>query len=124
MRARGLGVDQGLGRGCVRVPDGRQATCAFAHSTELIGGTAIISHLPRIVIQVVVRSTLTSLDLPRVRKLAVVESEVTTAVAMHLAVLVPTSFKLIAVLTLGDIQQGIAYVLLDRACLSHVEVGR
>ena len=124
MPPRAFVLDRGLARALVSVPDGRQATCAFAHSTELIGGTAIISHLPRIVIQVVVKSTLTSLDLPRVRKLAVVESEVTTAVAMHLAVLVRTSFRLIAVRTLGDIQQRLAYDLLDRACRSQLEVGR
>src|SRR5258708_15275573 len=74
MPPRAFVLDRGLARALVSVPDGRQATCAFAHSTELIGGTAIISHLPRIVIQVVVKSTLTSLDLPRVRKLAAVEA--------------------------------------------------
>jgi CRP/FNR family transcriptional regulator len=90
----------------------------------LIGGTTIVSHPPRILVQVVVKSTLTSLDLSRVRKLAMTESQITMAVAMHLAALVRSSFRLIAVRSLGDIRQRLAYDLLDRACRSQLEVGR
>ena len=124
MPPRAFVLDRGLARAYVSVPDGRQATCTFAHSRELIGGTTIVSHPPRIVIQVVIKSTLTILDLPRVQKLAAAESQVTMAVAMHLAALVRTAFRLIAVRTLGDIEQRLAYDLLDRACRTQLEVGR
>jgi len=117
-------LDRGLARAYVGVADGRQATCAFFHSRELIGGTTLVSHPPRILVQVVVRSTLTSLDLPMVRQLAVTENQVTAAIAVHLAALVRSAFRLIAVRSLGDIRERLAYDLLDRACRSQLMVGR
>lgn len=117
-------LDRGLARAYVTVPDGRQATCTFFHSQELIGATTIVSHPPRILVQVVVKSTLTHLDFAKVHKLVATENEVTEAVAVHLAALVRTSFRLIAVRSLGDIRQRLAYDLLDRACQSQLLVGR
>ena len=117
-------LDRGLARAYVSVPDGRQATTTFFHSRELIGGTAIVSHPPKILVQVVVKSTLTSLDLPKVRKLAATESQVTAAIAVHLAALVRNAYRLIAVRSLGDIRGRLAYDLLDRACRSQLVVGR
>jgi CRP/FNR family transcriptional regulator len=75
-------------------------------------------------VQVVVKSTLTSLDVPMARKLVATENQVTAAVAAHLAALVRNAFRLIAVRSLGDIRQRLAYDLLDRACRSQLEVGR
>ncbi len=124
MPPRAFLLDRGLARAYVSVPDGRQATCTYFHSNELIGGTTIVSHAPRILVQVVVKSTLTSLDVSRVRKLAATENQITTAVAVHLAALVRSSFRLIAVRSLGDIRQRLAYDLLDRACRSQLKVGR
>jgi CRP-like cAMP-binding protein len=124
MPPRAFLLDRGLARAYVGVPDGRQATCTFFHSRELIGGTTIVSHPPRILVQVVVKSTLTSLDLAMVRKLAATENQVTAAVAVHLAALVRSAFRLIAVRSLGDIRERLAYDLLDRACRSQLEVGR
>jgi CRP-like cAMP-binding protein len=94
MPPRAFLLDHGLVRAYVSVPDGRQATCTFFHARELIGGTSIVSHPPAIVVQVVVNSALTCLDLVKVRKLASMENEVTTAVAVHLAALVRSSFRL------------------------------
>jgi CRP-like cAMP-binding protein len=124
MPLRAYLLDRGLARAYVTVPDGRQATCTFFHSRELIGGTTIVSHPPRILVQLVVKSTMTSLDLPRVRKLMATENDVTAAIALHLAALVRHSFRLIAVRSLGDIRERLAYDLLDRACRSQLEVGR
>jgi CRP-like cAMP-binding protein len=124
MPLRAFLLDRGLARAYVGVPDGRQATCTFFHSNELIGGTTIVSHPPRILVQVIVESTLISLDLAKLRKLAATESQVTGAVAVHLAALVRNAFRLIAVRSLGDIRQRLAYDLLDRACRSQLEVGR
>ena len=117
-------LDRGLARAYVGVPDGRQATCTFFHSRELIGGTTIISHPPMILVQVIVKSTLTSLDLAMLRTLAVTDSQVTGAIAEHLAAVVRGAFRLIAVRSLGDIRQRLAYDLLDRACQAQLMVGR
>ena len=124
MPPRAFLLDRGLARAYVGVPDGRQATCTYFHSNELIGGTTIVSHPPRILVQVIVKSTLICLDLPMLRKLAVTENQVTGAIAVHLAALVRSAFRLIAVRSLGDIRQRLAYDLLDRACRSQLEVGR
>jgi CRP/FNR family cyclic AMP-dependent transcriptional regulator len=117
-------LDRGLARAYVTVPDGRQATCTFFHAQELIGATTIVSHPPRILVQVVVKSSLTSLDFGKLRKLVATENDITDAIAVHLAALVRSSFRLIAVRTLGDIRQRLAYDLLDRACRSQLAVGR
>ena len=117
-------LDRGLARAYAGAADGRQATAAFFHTRELIGGTTIVSHPPRILVQVVVKSTLTSLDVPKLRKLMSAENEVTAAVAAHLAALVRNSFRLILVRSLGSIRERLAYDLLDRACQAQLEVGR
>jgi CRP-like cAMP-binding protein len=117
-------LDRGLVRGYTTVPDGRQTSVTFFHSNELVGGTAIVSHPPRILVQVVVKSTLTALDLERVRSLAVSENEVLAAVAEHLASRIRNAYRLIAVRSLGSILERLAYDLLDRACRSQLELGR
>jgi len=121
---RAVLLDRGLARSYVSVPDGRQATAAFFHPRELFGGTTIVSHPPTIFVQMVVASTLTTLDLSKVRNLVATENEVTTAVAVHLAALVRNATRLMAVRSLGDIRQRLAYDLLDRACRSQLAVGR
>src|SRR3979490_1521657 len=55
-------IDRGLARAYMTVPDGRQATIGFRHSKELVGGTMAVSHPPKLLVQVVVDSTLTMLD--------------------------------------------------------------
>ena len=117
-------VERGLARAYYSVPDGRQATVTFIHAHELIGGTAVISRPPRVYVQVVVESTLTTLDVESVRNLAMTEIEVTIAVATHLAARVRNAFQLIAVRSLGNIRERLAYDLLDRACRSQLIVGR
>ena len=117
-------LERGLARVYTNVPDGRQATLTFVHRNELAGGTAIVSHPPRVHIQVVVRSTLTILDLETVRRLAATETEVCAAVAVHLAARVRSAFRLISVRSLGNIRERLAYDLLDRACQSQLVVGR
>jgi CRP-like cAMP-binding protein len=117
-------VNRGLARVFATVPDGRQSTLTFVHDHELAGGTAIVSYPPRVQIQVVVDSTLTILDLERVRSLAASETEVCAAVAIHLAARVRAAFALISVRSLGTIQERVAYDLLERACKSQLVVGR
>jgi CRP/FNR family transcriptional regulator len=117
-------LERGLVRGYTTVPDGRQTSVTFFHSDDLVGGTAIVSHPPRILVQVVVKSTLTVLDLERVRSLAASENEVLAAVAAHLSSRIRSAYRLIAVRSLGTILQRLAYDLLDRACRSQLELGR
>jgi CRP-like cAMP-binding protein len=117
-------LERGLARVFASVPDGRQATVAFVHKSELAGATAIISHAPRVQIQVVVDSTLTILNMDRVRSLASSEIEVCDALAVHLAARVRADFRLISVRSLGNIRERTAYDLLDRACQSQLAVGR
>jgi len=121
---RSFVLEKGLARVYATVPDGRQATVTFVHEHELAGGTAIVSRPPRVLIQVVIPSTLTMLDLERVRSLVASENEVSTAVAIHLAARVRATFRLVAVRSLGTIKERVAYDLLDRACRSQLVVGR
>jgi CRP-like cAMP-binding protein len=117
-------LDRGLARGFCSVPDGRQATVTFFHAHDLIGGTALISHAPRIYVQAVVDSTMATLDVETVRNLAMIEIEVTIAIGIHMSARIQSAFQLIAVRSLGNIRERVAYDLLDRACRSQLVVGR
>lgn len=121
---RAFVVERGLARAFTSVPDGRQATVTFIHEKELAGGTAIVSHAPRVQIQVVVDSKLTLLDTGKVRSLMATENEVCAAITVHLAARVRSAFRLISVRSLGNIRERVAYDLLDRACQSQLVVGR
>jgi len=117
-------IDRGLVRAYTTVPDGRQATVGFRHSKELVGGTMSVSYPPRLLAQVVVKSTLTTLDMENVRKLASTEIEILAAVATQLSARLRSSTRLIAIRTLGSIKERLAYDLLERASRSQLVVGR
>lgn len=117
-------LEHGLARAYCSVPDGRQATVTFFHSHDLVGGITLISQAPRIHVQAVVDSTMATLDMEKVRDLALTEIEVTIAIATHLAARIRSAFQLIAVRSLGNIRERVAYDLLDRACRSQLAIGR
>ncbi len=117
-------LERGLARGYSSVPDGRQATVTFFHAHDLVGGITLISHAPRIYVQAVVDSTMATLDVEIARELAMTETEVTIAIATHLAARIRNAFQLIAVRSLGNIRERVAYDLLDRACRFQLESGR
>ncbi len=117
-------IEQGLIRVFSTVPDGRQATVAYCRSTELLGATAIMGQAPSVYSQVIVESTLITLDLDLVRRLVLDELDVALAVATHLAVVVRHAFQLIAVRSLGNIPERTAFDLLERACRSQLAIGR
>lgn len=123
IRDRAYLLNSGLARGYITVPDGRQATVAFFHAGELIGPTAIVSRPPAIFVQVVVKSTVTILPLEVVRKLAAAENEVLAAIAIQMAARLRGAAKLIAVRTLGDVRQRLAFDLLDRASRVQLQAG-
>jgi len=117
-------LERGLARAYSSVPDGRQATVTFFHARDLVGGITLIGRPPRIYVQAVVDSTMATLDVATVRKLAMTEIEVTIAIATHMAARIRSSFQLIAVRSLGSIRERLAYDLLDRACRTQLVVGR
>ena len=117
-------IDRGLVRAYTTVPDGRQATVGFRHPRELVGGTMAVSHPPRLLAQVVVESTLTTLDMENVRNLLSTEIEVVAALATQLSARLRNGTWLIAIRTLGNIRERLAYDLLERATRSQLVVGR
>jgi CRP-like cAMP-binding protein len=117
-------IDRGLVRAYTTVPDGRQATVGFRHAKELVGGTMAVSHAPNLLAQVVVESSLTTLDMANVRHLVSTEIEILAAVATQLASRLRHSTRLIAIRTLGTIRERLAYDLLERAMRSQLSVGR
>ena len=116
--------DRGLVRAYWHVSDGRQATLAFGHANELVGATTISSQAPRVFVQAVVESVLTTLDVETVRDLAKTELEVVAALATHLSARVADAFRVIAVRSLGNIRERLSFDLLERACESQLAVGR
>ena len=117
-------LERGLARAYATVPDGRQSTVTFFHANELIGATVIMRRPPRILVQIVVESTLRNLDVKTIQRLVASENEVVGAIAIHLAERVRSAFQLISVRSLGNIRERVAYDLLDRACRSQLVVGR
>lgn len=117
-------IESGLARAFWSLPDGRQTTIAITRPKELIGATSSISWAPWIFMQVITESTLTVLDPEVLRKLAATQLEVATAISRHLAMRLRDSYRLIAVRTLGNIRERMAYDLLDRAARSQLVVGR
>lgn len=117
-----------IARGLVRVyrsvPDGRQATVSFIHTSELVGGTKIVGKPSSVFVQIVVDSRLTLLDLETVRSLAAREIDLVAAIARHLAAQLGDAFQLICVRSLGGIRERLAYDLLERACRRQLGAGR
>jgi len=117
-------VDDGLARLYWNVPDGRQATIAIVRPKELAGGTVALGAAPWVFMQVITESTLTILDVAALRELAANELDVSAAIGAHLAMRVRDAYRLIAVRSLGNIRERVAYDLLDRAAHSQLVIGR
>src|SRR5580704_25033 len=94
-------IEAGLARAFWSLPDGRQTTVAIIRPMQLV-----------------TESTLTILDLENVRAMAATELEVATAIALQQGVRVRDAYRLIAVRSLGNIRERVAYDLLDRAAQS------
>jgi CRP/FNR family cyclic AMP-dependent transcriptional regulator len=117
-------IDAGLARLYWNVPDGRQATIAIVRPKELAGGSLALGASPWVFMQVLTESTLTVLDVARLRAVAATELEVSAAISAHLVMRVRDAYRLIAVRSLGNIRERVAYDLLDRAAHSQLVVGR
>jgi CRP-like cAMP-binding protein len=117
-------VETGLARAYWSLPDGRQTTIAIVRPKELVGATSTIGWAPWIFMQVITESTLTTIDADMLRTLAATEVDVSSAITRHLAMRIRGAYRLIAVRTLGNIRERMAYDLLDRAAQSQLVVGR
>jgi len=127
---RALVLESGLVRTFWTVPDGREATIAFIYPGNLVGGrnlvpgTAAMLGPSLVSVQVVVDSTMRVLDLNTVRELAANEIEVVTAIATMLAARVRYDLRLIAVRSLGNIAERLAFDLLERASRFQLTAGK
>jgi len=117
-------IERGLVRIFRTVPDGRQATVAFLRTHEVVGTSMVVSEPPWVGAQTVIKATVTDLDVETVRSVATREIQVMTAVATQLATLVRNAHRLVALRSLGNIRQRLAYDLLERACQSQLAMGR
>jgi CRP/FNR family transcriptional regulator len=117
-------VESGLGRAFWSLPDGRQTTVAIVRPKELVGATVSIGYAPWLFMQIITESTLVTLDTEVVRTMAATELEVSAAISMALAMRIRDAYRLIAVRSLGNIRERVAYDLLDRAAQSQLVVGR
>ncbi|HEX7264839.1 MAG TPA: Crp/Fnr family transcriptional regulator [Candidatus Dormibacteraeota bacterium] len=118
-------VEHGLIRIYWNDPDGRQATIAFMSSSELVGGTTLMGEQwAGASVQAVVDTTLLWLDVDAARRAAATEIGVGAAVATHLAAQVKNLSRTIAVRSLGNVSQTLAFDILERACRRQLENGR
>jgi CRP/FNR family transcriptional regulator len=117
-------VESGLARAFWSLPNGRQTTLAIIRPKELVGATATIGYASGLFMQLITESTLMALESEVLHALAATELEVAAAISKQLAVRVRDAYKLIAVRSLGNIRERMAYDLLDRAANSQLVVGR
>jgi CRP-like cAMP-binding protein len=118
-------VEHGLIRIFWNDPDGRQTTVAFMSSTELVGGTTLMGEQwAGASVQAVIDTTLLELDVEAARHAAATYIEVCAAVATHLAAQVKNLSRTIAVRSLGNVSQRLAFDILERACRRQLENGR
>jgi CRP-like cAMP-binding protein len=84
----------------------------------------IVSDPPSVCAQIVTDSMITDLDVKTLHHVATTQIQVMTAVAKQLAALVRNAYRLVALRSLGNIRQRLAYDLLERACQSQLAIGR
>ena len=117
-------IEEGLVRVYWSVPDGRQATVAFLHKNEMGGAVFGLRHPVWFYVQIVTDSVLRFMNLKTFRDLAAREVQVTAAITAQQESRIRNAFRLIAVRSLGDIRERLAFDLLERACQSQLAVGR
>jgi CRP/FNR family transcriptional regulator len=117
-------IENGLARAFWSLPDGRQTTIAIIRPKEVVGATSTIGLAPWIFVQLITESTVLTLDRDLLSSLAASELDVSKAISVHLAMRIRDAYRLIAVRSLGNIRERMAYDLLDRAAQSQLVVGR
>lgn len=117
-------IEEGLVRVYWSVPDGRQATVAFVHKNEMVGTPFPVRHALWFYVQIVSESTVKYMNLKTFRDLAAREVEVMAAIAAQQYARVRNAFRLIAVRSLGNVKERLAFDLLERACQCQLTSGR
>ena len=116
-----------VGRGLIRLyvgsKSGRQATVHYIHPGELMSLGIASRPSIDVHVQAVTDTMVTSLDLNLLRHHASVDVELSAALWAYMAALEANSTRIIAVRSLGDITERLAFDLLDRACASQLESG-
>jgi CRP/FNR family transcriptional regulator len=116
-----------VGRGLIRLyvgtRSGRQATVHYIHPSELMSWGLTNRPAIKVHVQAVTDAMVTSLDVNVLRRQASVDPDVSTALWTYMAALEATSTRIIAVRSLGDITERLAFDLMDRACASQLESG-
>jgi CRP/FNR family transcriptional regulator len=116
-----------VGRGLIRLyvgsRSGRQATVHYIHPGELMSLGLASRPSIDVHVQAVTDTMVTSLDLNLLRHQASVDIHLANALWTYMAALEANSTRIIAVRSLGDITERLAFDLLDRACASQLESG-
>jgi CRP/FNR family transcriptional regulator, cyclic AMP receptor protein len=117
-------IDSGLSRAYWTIPNGSQTTVAIFRPHEIVGATTFVDNPPWTFVQTITESTLTILDMENVRAMSEREVQFGMAMATHLSMRIRDAYRLIAVRSLGNIRERVAYDLLDRASQSQLVIGR
>ena len=117
-------VQQGLFRIYVGGAGGRQATAYYIHPGQLMGKGLVRLLASSTHIHAVTDGVATSLDVELLQSLVQVDVEVCGAMLTYYHSLLVHSTRVIAVRSLGDVTERLAFDLLDRACDSQLKSGR
>ena len=117
-------VQQGLFRSYVGGAGGRQATAYYIHPGQLMVRGVVRYPASNTHIHAVTDGLASSLDVELLRSLAHVDVEVSFALLRYYHSLLAHSTRIIAVRSLGDVTERLAFDLLDRACDSQLKSGR
>jgi CRP/FNR family cyclic AMP-dependent transcriptional regulator len=117
-------VQKGLFRIYVGGAGERQATAYYIHAGQLMA-KGVVTHPPSNThIHAVTDGVATSLDVELLRSLVHEDVEVCVALLVHYHSLLAHSTRIIAVRSLGDVTERLAFDLLDRACANQLKSGR
>lgn len=116
-------IEHGVIRAFQTAPDGRQASVAYLHSTELVGSPILLGVRHSYNAQLVTETTLLRLDGRKLLTLFETELNVSGALAVYLAHRVFRAHALLAVRSLGSMRERLCYDLLERACQAQLRSG-
>jgi CRP/FNR family cyclic AMP-dependent transcriptional regulator len=118
-------IEKGMVRAFTGSPDGRQASVAYRHVGELIGGAFVFGKVQAMAnIQAVVDLRFRSFDFEHVAKLVRTDVEVADAMGAEVSARLVHSYQVITVRSLGSIRERLVFDLLDRACETQLREGK
>ena len=117
-------VERGLVRLYTGDPRGRQATAFYRHGGELLGVGLVKRPSIDLYVQAVTDAEVTSLDVEQLRAMAGSDLEVSRALITYYANVLAHAVRIIAVRSLGNITERLAFDILDRACANQLVSGK